>query len=146
MDALANKHPWTRDEEDDASGWFWPFNDSEWGKGWKNVVDAYLTDIEKLCKEFGVSPKVIVTEQVDEKWGMLRHDFDLSLNTLAPEKRREFSDAIWQLYEKLEDESTRTCIECGAPGKLRGRDCILPLCDECCTKKYGTTDVQRDSR
>ena len=83
------------------------------GRGWSGIVHRLVADLLEL----GWDGKVF---QVKEKFGGLRFYIADSDNLLA--------DRIYA----AEDESFRTCQECGEPGTVRGtRNWILTLCGPC---------------
>jgi len=81
---------------------------------WKRGLDEFktLTD-EEWDESHGT-----VAVQVKEKWGGLR--FYVSNSD-------DYINGAITLAESL---SLRTCEQCGAPGKLRGRGWVRTLCDE----------------
>jgi len=82
------------------------------GKGWRGILDKLIDDLEKM----GWNGEVL---QVKEKFGGLR--FYISYGT------KEIQDRIY----KAEEESFKTCENCGKPGKLTGTYWIKTLCKEC---------------
>jgi hypothetical protein len=94
------------------------------GDGWYNLLDTACGLIQhhinwhnKTAAPEDQIPQ-LVAEQVKEKFGGLR------FYTMGGD---EYTRGIIALAEAL---STRTCEQCGSPGKLRGRGWIYTSCDE----------------
>lgn len=85
------------------------------GKGWRPIVER----LYNLCVEYNVD-----VHQVKEKFGGLRF-----YTGGAPP---EFHEAV----RVAENESYRTCENCGNPGKPRGGGWIKTLCDDCTKVEY----------
>ncbi len=81
------------------------------GDGWEPLIRRLS---EKLSKIDGVR-----AEQVKEKFGTLRFYLDYEV------------EGAQDLIDEAEEESARTCEQCGQPGKLRGGGWMVTLCDSC---------------
>ena len=96
------------------------------GPGWWPIIDRLLADIaESEPSAAGIDP---INVEIKEKYGELRiyilHD--------------SFQNPghVEELIRSAENESSRTCEECGRPGTLHtvhGWD--TTLCEECASKK-----------
>jgi len=86
----------------------------ECGDGWFDIIKRLS---EKL------NPLGVVAAQVKEKYGTLR--FYITMGT----------DEAFDLIDAAEEETERTCEECGKPGTLRGKGWIRTECDECAYKR-----------
>ncbi len=86
----------------------------ECGDGWFNL----LVWLSKCLDPLG-----IVAAQVKEKFGTLRF--------YVEGVPSEFADHVYDLIDKAEAKSAKTCEKCGQPGKLRGIAWVTTLCEEC---------------
>ena len=82
------------------------------GEGWSEILDDLVRDLETLGWDGTVY-------QVKEKFGGLRFYIG------------DGGDEIWERIRKAEEESIKTCEDCGADGKRRGGSWIRTLCEEC---------------
>jgi len=80
------------------------------GEGWRPMVLKLYDDLVEL----GWNRQLY---QVKEKWGGLR--FYIGAATGAAHDR----------IEQAEEESYKTCEECGAPGRVRSTGWVKTLCD-----------------
>lgn len=90
------------------------------GAGWEPLIRRAAEEIEPILqkmKDDGLEyPRA---SQVKEKYGTLR--FYMT----------GYTDEIYEIVSRAEDESERTCEECGEPGKMRThRYWHLTLCDK----------------
>lgn len=96
----------------------------ECGEGWFNLLWELSINIEKELAKIPIetcdSFEVI---QVKEKYGGLRFYTNWENNEIS------------KLIEKAESQSEEICEECGNPGKSRGNEWIITLCDKCYTKR-----------
>jgi hypothetical protein len=81
------------------------------GKGWADIIKRLVEDLFAL----GWNGTVI---QIKEKFGSLRF------------QGLKGDDAIYKRINEAENESLKTCEECGAPGGLRSGGWLKTLCDE----------------
>jgi hypothetical protein len=95
----------------------------ECGDGWFKIIDQLSADITLLDEKNGTTT---IAVQVKEKFGALRFYVQAG------------SDAIFDLIDKAEDESSRTCEMCGEPGELRGVGWVSTMCDKCWAEKEQT--------
>ena len=95
----------------------------ETGDGWFKIIDQLSADITLLDEKNGTTT---IAVQVKEKFGALRFYVQAG------------SDAIFDLIDKAEDESSRTCEMCGEPGELRGVGWVSTMCDKCWAEKEQT--------
>jgi hypothetical protein len=95
----------------------------ETGDGWLKIIDQLSADITALDEKNGSET---IATQVKEKFGALRFYVQAG------------SDAIFDLIDKAEDESSRTCEMCGEPGELRGVGWVSTMCDKCWAEKEQT--------
>jgi len=95
----------------------------ECGDGWFKIIDQLSADITLLDEKNGTTT---IAVQVKEKYGGLRFYVQAG------------SDAIFDLIDKAEDESSRTCEMCGEPGELRGVGWVSTMCDKCWAEKEQT--------
>lgn len=82
----------------------------ECGPGWKKLYEPLIA----MCKEKGSVPV-----QIKEKYGGLRFYVD------------QGDDELYDAIDAAEEESLRTCENCGQPGKIRSGGWIRTLCDAC---------------
>ena len=93
----------------------------ECGKGWDKILEKLFSDIDSVLtpdekKEFRVT-------QVKEKFGGLRVYTNFG------------DDKIWDLISKAEDESYKTCEECGSKWFVtQSKGWIVSLCLKCMIK------------
>lgn len=83
------------------------------GPGWRSILESLVKDL--LAK--GWSGEV---SQVKEKFGGLRFYCE-----------SDGAPGIYDRIQEAEDESFKTCEECGAPGRPRDWSWIKTLCDKC---------------
>ena len=94
------------------------------GTGWEPLIRRLAEKLEKMIRE-GILDGSWTEEnhprasQVKEKFAGLR--FYMSYST----------DAIEDLIDDAENESYRTCEECGEPGEVRKDGWMVTLCDAC---------------
>lgn len=82
------------------------------GDGWLPILDRLATDLIAMGWDRDL-------HQVKEKFGGLR--FYIGAST------KEMEDRI----DQAEREASKTCENCGAPGKTQGPGWLLTLCDTC---------------
>ena len=85
------------------------------GDGWYPIVAKLVREIKEVDEELGVQSRVV---QIKEKFGALRFYLD------KPQS------AHCEMIARAENESTRTCEDCGAPGKMYNDGWVLTLCRE----------------
>ena len=92
------------------------------GDGWFGILNELSEGIARLAmEEGGTMPSVI---RVKEKFGGLRY----YLSNVEP----QIQDAVYELVRVAEDESTRTCESCGAPGIRHTKNGVVrTLCENC---------------
>lgn len=90
----------------------------ECGDGWHELIDKLLDTIAGLNP-----PDDFVIYQIKEKFGGLRVYTSVASST------------IYTAIEAAEEESYRTCENCGDPGKPRDGNWINTLCDGCAVQK-----------
>lgn len=86
------------------------------GAGWQPILDRLEERLNEVAPGYEVC-------QIKEKFGGLRYYVDL------PEGADW--DAAMDAVLAAEEESFRTCEECGAPGESKGPGWIRTLCDPC---------------
>ncbi len=89
--------------------------------GWEPILRKACSKLEPLIQaRFKQHPKDSwpCASQIKEKYGTLR--FYLSTGT----------DEMFAITDEAERLSERTCEECGAEGKLRGRGWYYTACDK----------------
>lgn len=86
------------------------------GDGWFRIVDDLCAALMIIAKREGVEP--LVATQVKEKFGGLRFYVQRA------------TDAMHEAINNAENESYRTCEECGKPGVIREGGWVLVRCDE----------------
>lgn len=82
------------------------------GAGWRNLLDRLIDDLFVLGWDG-------VVAQVKEKFGGLRFYIGSG------------DSKIWDRIQEAENESYRTCEDCGDLGKPRRGGWIKTLCDKC---------------
>jgi len=89
------------------------------GDGWEPLIRRLSEKLERAIEALPEDMREhCCAMQVKEKFGTLR--FYLTTET----------DEMSAWIREAEDESARTCEECGAPGKLRGTGWLYTACDE----------------
>lgn len=96
------------------------------GPGWHDILKRLINDLFAL----GWDGKVL---QVKEKFGCL--------SFYVGSASREAHDRIWA----AEQESAKTCEECGAPGKTGGESWLKTLCDSHAALKCRNRSVPESS-
>ena len=88
------------------------------GNGWRPIVEKLVKDIMAIAPDTEIS-------QIKEKFGTLR--FYCS---------GDGGDKIYKLIEKAEQESAKTCEQCGTKENVTTKgDWILTLCKTCRNSK-----------
>lgn len=82
------------------------------GPGWVPILDTLVSELVKLGWDRDLS-------QVKEKYGGLRF--------YTGTYKQEWDEPI----RKAESACSKTCEECGKPGKLRGTGWVYTACDDC---------------
>jgi len=96
----------------------------DFGDGWMGIIDRLSATLEEINRT--LEGEKIEAVQAKEKFGSLR----LYVGP-CPEKVYEKVQAA---IDAAEEESIRTCEQCGKPGKPNSKGWITTLCDECRTK------------
>ena len=96
------------------------------GPGWWHIIDRILEKIaESEPYAANINPMNV---EIKEKYGTLR------IYILHDSFRNP--GRIEELIDSAEKESSRTCEECGIPGKTRSiHDWYTTLCEECAALK-----------
>lgn len=95
------------------------------GDGWEPLIRKYAAKIEPLLKDAceknreGEKFGYYTTSQVKEKFGTLRWYMSGA------------SNEVFALVVKAEQESGKTCEECGNKGRLRGKNWVWTRCNKC---------------
>ena len=92
----------------------------EVGDGWFNILKVLSERLE---------PTGAIASQVKEKYGTLRFYI------------YNGSDEAFDLIDRAEFASERTCEECGEPGKLTDGGWVRTLCATCEETRYERTDL-----
>ena len=95
------------------------------GDGWIPIIDRLATDLIAMGWDRDL-------HQVKEKFGTLR--FYIGHSNDEMEKR----------IDVAEDESAKTCEECGAYGTLKGTGWVVTLCDPCYEKYLAERSARLD--
>ena len=83
------------------------------GDGWRPLVEKLVEDIIKIAPKTEIS-------QIKEKYGTLRFYINVG------------NDEVYDLIEKAEQESGKTCEECGTKRNVTTEGgWILTLCKSC---------------
>lgn len=91
----------------------------ECGDGWYEILDALCYSIQShINSNPHHNIPQVVAEQVKEKYGSLRFYV------------RGGNDYIRGMIHMTEVLSERTCEQCGAPGRMRGRGWLYVACDQ----------------
>ena len=97
-----------------------PYGGFACGEGWWSIIELLCSNIQHYIdwknKESEVVPQVTVA-QIKEKFGGLRFYYDGG------------DDEIRGMVRIAEVWASRSCEECGAPGKSRDGGWIKTLCD-----------------
>ncbi len=89
------------------------------GDGWEPIIRRLSEKLEPAIAALPEEQREACrAAQVKEKFGLLRYYLD----GCTPE--------MWDWIREAEDESARTCEDCGAPGKRNGRGWIRTTCPE----------------
>jgi hypothetical protein len=100
------------------------------GSGWYKTIHTLCTSITSIIDDptTPYTRKDIQVTQVKQKEGELRFYLHYA-------KERERSGAITDEYERAQEESLRTCEECGEDGEIRWEAWLKVLCDGCDRKR-----------
>lgn len=96
------------------------------GDGWFDIINELA---ENLTKAQSKLTKELVVVQLKEKFGSLR----VYTNYSPPE--------IDVFINNAELKSSKTCEECGSPGKIRSGSWLRSLCDSCHTSRTIIKDI-----
>ncbi len=91
----------------------------EVGDGWFDLLWRLSETLEGIINQLPSSDCLPRALQVKEKFGTLC--FYMTDET----------DEMERAIQRAEDESSRTCEECGQPGQLRGRSWVVTMCATC---------------
>lgn len=95
----------------------------ECGDGWYELIKNLSLKLERVIESLPADQREHYrASQVKEKFGSLRVYLTASTE--------EMEDCILE----AEEESARTCEDCGAPGELRSGGWLRTLCDSCAVK------------
>jgi hypothetical protein len=95
--------------------------------------DGWYAILDELFSKMIATGEPIEVVQVKEKYGTLRVYITGA------------SEAIYDMIDVAEEESSKTCEACGGPGKLCGKGWVQTLCVKCDEKnKQGTIDGVKD--
>jgi hypothetical protein len=78
----------------------------------------------------------VEASQVKEKFGTIRF-------YIGPVESK-YDDRVYEWIDQAEEQSSKTCEHCGAPGKERSGGWILTLCDDCQKKRDAEYDKYRE--
>lgn len=92
------------------------------GDGWEPLVRRLSERLEGVIRMDGGDARAL---QVKEKFGGLR--FYIGMGFRSEENALRVEEAI----QEAEEESLRTCEECGREGKVRGGGWLTCLCEGC---------------
>ena len=93
-------------------------------KGWIALVNKLDADISKIYPDY-------VLSQAKEKFGGLRFYLGSTPNSVSDEDFKEINNLI----SKAEEQSCKTCHECGAPAAMQSNDgWFIPACEKHATK------------
>jgi len=98
--------------------------------GWYAIIDKTLLKIHKLCKQENALDKVRIV-QIKEKFGGLRIHYEF-LGVINDNCKEMIAKHI----RDAEIEASKTCEQCGNPGKLVRKDWIETLCWKCRIKDF----------
>jgi hypothetical protein len=96
------------------------------GDGWYNIIDNLCEGIQTYCDEKKATddPEFqVVAVQVKEKFGGLRFYVNGG------------DEHIYKLIHASEEESYKTCEDCGSPGKLDRSGWWSTTCEPCLQKR-----------
>jgi hypothetical protein len=96
------------------------------GPGWHHLVCRLVRDLFNLGWDGEL-------HQIKEKYGGLRFYIGSG------------SDEIHTRIHEAEDESYKTCYECGEPGKRRSGGWVVVMCDPCWEKEEKKRDGHEES-
>lgn len=91
--------------------------------------DGWFDLIYRLSKKITDLDATVEAIQVKEKYGSLR----MYTGGVSAEK----ADAIWKLIDEAEEESSKTCEQCGTKENVSQNEdgWIFTLCDDCRQKR-----------
>ncbi len=95
----------------------------ETGKGWQNLIESFLNELDRLDQKFKIAIFCI-----KEKFGGMRIQWESDIDKLV-------MDDFYKLVSKYEHLSMITCEECGNPGKLDNKSHWLKIRCKSCMKK-----------
>jgi hypothetical protein len=136
-DALFARYPHMFPKAARVAGW-----DIE--PGWLDIVERLCADIDAIVPENEKEHLLVV--QIKEKFGTLRFYLDVApprIDIISPsgvvsgsmplsqKRHRAWLEQVDALVRAAEQESSKRCLFCGAPGKLRtDQPWIVTACDE----------------
>ena len=93
------------------------------GDGWYEIMRGLCKELQEACnKEPGAK---VIPMQIKEKFGSLQFYFH------AENCSEELNDELYNIVNKWEGISERTCMECGAAAVMRNNGgWVSPLCEE----------------
>jgi len=125
LDELARKHPWMVRPNNYAGRDPYTMFGVECGEGWYDLLDKLMTEIESVC------PGGVCISQIKEKFGGLRFYVDG-----APRE-------VFDIIDKYEALSEKTCESCGGPGKQTDDGWIVTLCEKCDEKRRKARELRK---
>ena len=95
--------------------------------GWADLLYRLCVELQDYINAHPEMERKFAIRYVREKFGVLVIQYRI----LVPERRGD----IMAIVARYEEEATRTCELCGAPGRLRQYDWLKTECDACDAKR-----------
>ena len=93
--------------------------------GWHSIIEDLCFGLEKLCRlEAHHNDNLPYINDMKEKYG------SLSISVYGVLLNDELGEKMWKLIDECEELSSRTCEECGRPGKPTQSGWIKTYCEE----------------
>lgn len=104
----------------------------ECGPGWYDLIYKMLEEIELYYKKNGSNIDEFVIVQIKEKYAELRVYYEIRYSNREVTSQINIYQDTEEIINKYVDLSSKTCHECGQPGRLHDDGGWLStLCDEC---------------
>jgi len=93
--------------------------------GWHSLIEDLCFGLEKLCRhEIRHNDNLPFINDMKEKYG------SLSISVYGILLDDDLGEKMWKLINECEELSSRTCEECGRPGKPTQSGWIKTYCEE----------------
>lgn len=111
--------------------------------GWKDLALEYFEKIRTVLIENKALDYLKIVE-IKEKWGKLRIYY--SFPNCPNYEKNKWMDTVDELFEKLEKDSWKCCIDCGKNAEYQTDGWVTPICVECkekITKENPNVEIEK---